>query len=264
MGGDPDLTAPYVFGASVVGPLHVQMGLPCQDASDYWFHESGLGVIAVADGLGSAAKSDVGARTAVAAGLRTAVAAAGSDLTDDTALVGLARAALIAARQALQDRARLEPCDLRDLACTLIVAAIVGDRVAVAHVGDGAVVGQGSDGLRLLSAPGFSEYANEVVPLTSDGWQEAVRTTECVSSIKCLALFTDGCQRAALARHDDRYVPYGGFFDPVFAYARELTDLREAEQELRALLASEKLCRNCEDDKTLVVAVLGGPGPSEP
>jgi len=85
-----------------------------------------------------------------------------------------------------------------------------------------------------------------------------------VSSIKCLALFTDGCQRAALARHGDRYVPYDGFFDPVFAYARELTDLREAEQELRALLASEKLCRNCEDDKTLVVAVLGGPGPSEP
>lgn len=234
------------------------MGIPCQDAWAYALFESGLVVVAVADGLGSASRSDLGARTATDAAVQAAGARGSGGSDEPGALGDIARAAVRAAREALEDRAGREACELRDLACTLIVALLSGDRVAVAHVGDGAVVARCDGALRLASAPAPSEYANEVVPLTTDAWRESIRTQESVSDVRCVAVLTDGCQRAALARRDGDLVPFAGFFDPVFAFAQSLATLEEGEEELRALLASEKVCRNSEDDKTLVIAVLGG------
>jgi hypothetical protein len=53
------LAFPYLFGASVIGPLHIQNDIPCQDAYVYEILSSGWGLIAVTDGLGSASKSDI-------------------------------------------------------------------------------------------------------------------------------------------------------------------------------------------------------------
>jgi Protein phosphatase 2C len=245
-----------IFGAAVIGPSHVQMGLPCQDACAFRQLPDQCGVVAVADGLGSAAKSDIGARVAVEAALQAAsqgfIAREGS-LVD---LQAIAEGAIQAARTTLEERAAIEECSLHDVACTLIVAVIRGDEVSVAHIGDGAVVGETRDGLRLISAPGESEYANEVVPITSSDWKRSLRVASTVGGVSCLAVFTDGCQRAGLRKISDGFEPFGGFFAPIFSYARELSSPQEGDDELRALLSSNKICDNSEDDKTLVIAVL--------
>lgn len=246
-----------IVGVSEIGPLHLQKDLPCQDACAFESLPPDFTVIAVADGLGSAAKSDLGARTAVEAAVHGGKVLAVSQPSEGRGLPEVTKRCILAARSALEEKATYEQCQLRDLACTIIVVMAQGNTVCVGHIGDGAVVVKTTDGLRLLSSPGESEYTNEVTPLTSDGWEESLRVSESVSGVFCVAVFTDGCQRAALKKSDSGLAPFGLFFEPLFAYVEGLTNVREGEEDFRDLLASKKICDNSEDDKTLVVAVLG-------
>jgi hypothetical protein len=139
----------------------------------------------------------------------------------------------------------------------MIVVAVRASQISVAHIGDGAVVAESSEGLQILSAPGESEYANEVVPLTSREWRDCLRVVPNVDGVRCLAVFTDGCQRAALRKSLEGMEPFRRFFDPIFSYASELENPNDGQEEIRSLLSSRKICENSEDDKTLVLAVLG-------
>ncbi len=167
--------APRVFGASVIGPLHLQLNLPCQDACAYRVLTSGWFAIAVADGLGSASMSEMGARIAVESGLNAVMNALDVCGERTSCLEEIVRSAAGIARNALERHSVAESCKLRDLACTLIVTVAREDGLAVAHIGDGAVVGQVDGRLSLLSLPGESEFTNEVVPLTSANWEEQLK-----------------------------------------------------------------------------------------
>jgi hypothetical protein len=244
--------APLIIGASVAGPLHDEIGLPCQDA---FRHEAAgkRAVIAVADGLGSAARADVGARLAVEA------AVVASNIAKPTQRINLSRVsrrAVEAARRRLETQAAETSEALRDYACTIIVVATDGARACVAHVGDGAVVGASSSGLVLLSGPGDSEYANEVEPLTSPTWSEALRCSKVFTDLQAVAVFTDGCQRAGLRRAGDKFEPYDGFFRPLISFVQQAEDASSASDELTALLRGPKMSEHSEDDKTLVLGLL--------
>src|SRR5437762_7611354 len=102
-----------LLAASVAGASHVSRGVVCQDA--FRVHEGDDAiVIAVADGLGSAARSDLGSQAAVAAAVDRAV-----ELTDDPCRAAIE--GVVAARDAIEKLACVEDCEIRDLACTLIV-----------------------------------------------------------------------------------------------------------------------------------------------
>ncbi len=250
----PSRATPIIFGASVIGPYHVLRGIPCQDACAYQTIEPACAAIAVADGLGSASKSDIGANVAVTAAiefLAHRLEVENSDLN----LIEFSQTAIQEARKALEEMAVELQCALSDLACTMIVIMMNENYVAVSHIGDGAVVAEMDGNLQLVSAPGESEYTNEVVPLTSPDWENHVRTGA-ASGVTAVAAFTDGCQRAALAKSENGLAPFAKFFDPIFSFAREVESVHEAEEEIAALLSSKKLCENSEDDKTLVVALL--------
>lgn len=250
------LVPPYIFGASVIGPLHIQKNILCQDACAYEFSPFGWGAIAVADGLGSASKSEIGAKTAVGAAIQAIKAIIEGKMKEEINLHDTAREAVNFARKELEEKAIEEQCNLRDLATTLIVVIILENNIAVAHIGDGAVVAKKDEGLILVSGPGESEYVNEVVPLTSKGWEEFLKIIPRVSDIEYVAVFTDGCQRAALRKIQNDLEPYNRFFAPLFSYAKELDDLSMGEQDIRDLLASQKISEHSEDDKTLVISVL--------
>lgn len=193
---------PYVFGATVAGPLHIERGIVCQDAHACKALGEKMLAIAVADGLGSARRSDLGAKTAVSAAMRMLagrLAAESEELSEEEA-AHLVRATAQSARTALESLAGEEGDELRTFACTLIVILASEASVVVAHIGDGGVVAAMADGLKVVSSPGAAEYANEVVPLTSEHWESALRVSYCREDISCLAAFTDGCQRAALRR----------------------------------------------------------------
>jgi hypothetical protein len=252
--------APFVLGASVIGASHTTLGLPCQDACAFEILASRHCLAVVCDGLGSAARSDLGAGTAVQA----ALGAVKTRLADAAPLIDIVSEAVTAARAALEDLAAREECPLRDLACTILVLVATAEEIATAHIGDGAMVMLTGGGLEIASAPGESEYANEVVPLTSPGWREALRTGARAVDVRGVALFSDGLQRIALCKTATGYEPHDGFLDPVFSYAAELGDLEEGTAEIRGLLASPKLAAVSEDDKTLVIGILGPLEPRRP
>ncbi len=224
-----------VLGARVAGESHARTGTPCQDAFAWRAIEAGNVVLAVADGLGSAPRSDEGAREAVEAAVEAAVA--GASLAD----------AVAAARAALEG---LSPeSALRSFACTLIVVAWQDGTARAAHIGDGSAVVRTPDGLVVLSAPAPSEYVNEVEPLTSEHWQELVRVSDPVQDVEAVAVFTDGCSLAAIHAGG---APSASFFDPLFAYAAEPD---ASPDELSALLGGPKMSEHSDHDKTLLLAV---------
>lgn len=249
------LPTPYFFGASAIGPLHVQLAMPCQDSFAFKIIDKDFAVVAVADGLGSALKADIGAEVAVDSAVKSveeAIAATYGNMDIAT----LAKDAVSAARRALEETAGAEKCSLRDLACTLLVAVTLKDAVAAVHIGDGAIVVDTDNGLHLVMGPGESEYTNEVTPLTSRDWEESLESKSMASGVRGIALFTDGCQRAGLKKVDNNYTPFEGFFRPLFTYAAQIDDLEQANQDIHDLLASGKLSEHSEDDKTLVLGIL--------
>lgn len=245
-----------VFGSSVIGPMHLQGNIPCQDACAFVITARNAIVIAVADGLGSAARSGLGASLAVSSALSFCVGALDTASGEEQSLRELVEDAAAHARAALEQLAQRESCNLHDLACTLIVAIATGRQFAVAHIGDGAVVGEIGGLLSLISGPGESEYTNEVIPLTSSRWHESLRTVSGESYVRNIAVFTDGCQRAAFRKVENAVVPFEKFFAPVFDYARYVSDSAAGADGITELLASAKLCEHSDDDKTLVVAVI--------
>ncbi len=249
------LATPYFFGASVIGPLHAQLAMPCQDSFAFKIIDKDFAVAAIADGLGSAAKADIGANVAVKSAVKNAERAIKAT-PKSVDITTLAKDAVTAARRALEEKARTEECSLRDLACTLLVAVTLRDMVAAVHIGDGAIVADTDNGLRLITGPGESEYTNEVTPLTSQDWERSLKSTSAVPGVNGIALFTDGCQRAGLKKADNSYTPFEGFFRPLFTYAWQIDDFEQANQDIYDLLASDKLSEHSEDDKTLVLGIL--------
>ena len=245
-----------IVGASATGRLHVINAMPCQDAFSYEVLPSGIGVIAIADGLGSAILSEFGARNAVDTLVSTVSRIIPNRFNHEMHLEDIAKEAFMSAREVLEKKSTELKCKLKDLACTLIGVVIHRDTVAVVHIGDGAVIARTDNGLRIISGPGESEYANEVSPLTGKDWEKSLRVTPTISGISVIMAFTDGLQRAALKKRPDGLIPFEGFCDPLFSYAKEMEDVKEAEHDIKDLLSSKKVCDNSEDDKTLVIAAL--------
>jgi protein phosphatase 2C-like protein len=126
--------------------------------------------------------------------------------------------------------------------------------VAVAHIGDGAVVVDSQRGLELLSGPGDSEYTNEVEPISSFRWPRNLRRFGPIEHIRRVAVITDGCQRAGLSPRGER--PHSGFFEPLLRFASAVTSLSDADSEVARLLAGPKMSEHSDDDKSLAIAVL--------
>ena len=203
------------------------------------------------DGAGSAAHPEIGARAVADA----VVEALGAIAPPDPASLGDAiRAACEAGRDALYREAAARALAPEDLACTLLAVATWGRLVAVAHVGDGAVVGRRSGELVVLSAPDRAEHANETWFVTSASYAARLRVAV-HEGVDAVAAFTDGCQGAALVR-GPASLPYAPFWEPLFAFAAEVADPEEAGGEVARMLDAGAMRQSSGDDKTLAVALL--------
>ena len=239
---------PTILAASVIGQAHVRRGVPCQDAFRTLVGEGAM-VVAVADGLGSASHSHLGAAVASEAAATRAMEHADGD-TSRAAVEGI-----VAGREALEELAAVEGCELTDLACTLIVA-VAAERLAVAHIGDGAAIALCGDEPYVVSPPGPSEYVNETDSLASDGWIDHVRVVCCMDGVEAFGVFTDGCQHAALRKENGGLRAHSGFFAPLFSFARSGITAEKGDLALGELLGGAKMAEHSDDDKTLVLALL--------
>ncbi|MCS7214510.1 MAG: protein phosphatase 2C domain-containing protein, partial [Candidatus Calescibacterium sp.] len=133
-----------IIGTSVIGVSHLRSGLPCQDACNYKVTHKGTAMVAVADGVGSVSKSDIGAKFVVSEAISQLEQIEQTkdkiDMEDIQNVVALTR-------EKLKQMADQMNEDFENFATTLIllVAYTTEDNqkeVLIAHVGDGAVVAE--------------------------------------------------------------------------------------------------------------------------
>lgn len=244
-----------VIGASVQGTSHVRAGTPCQDAHGYRVLEECV-IAAVADGLGSAARSDEGAKLAVDTALDVLDNALGVALPDDVeGWIHILRSAFTEARRNLEQTAESNDLPLRDYGTTLITVVVTEDWLTVGQIGDGAAVALfADDTLETISKPQRGEYANETIPLTASDALTLAHFSARQAEVKALALLTDGLQNLSI--DSETSVPYAPFFTPFFEGIGQQIDADETSDRLTDFLNSERVCAKTDDDKTLVV--IGG------
>jgi hypothetical protein len=243
-----------VIGASVPGTAHTRAGLPCQDAHSWAMLPNGCLVVAVADGAGSAAHSDVGARLAADAALAHLSATLHDGVpTDEHGWQVAMATAFDTAARSLSAIAEETGRAVRDYATTLTLVVATPDTLVVGQIGDGIAVAEREDGeLFLAATPQRGEYANEVVLLTAPDVAERLTLSLFPIGVRAFAATTDGLLRLAVRLPS--YEPHPPFFAPLFAFVAESTNREVAETDLAAFLASERLTRRTDDDKTLVLA----------
>jgi hypothetical protein len=261
----------HVIGASVTGTTHLRRGQGCDDAHAYRVHGHDLLIIAVADGAGSASRAAIGAMTAVQTAIDAAerilfqqIEPAGHNqwLSVLNHILSAARESLVrligerrVAAHDLHGSIRLDSggeSSLGNFATTLLIAIVTVHWIAIAQIGDGAVVIQYSDGSIQSVTPGYcGEYINETYFLT-DVEYLALADYKVLprTGIQGIALLTDGLQ--LMAMHFPKNTPHQPFFAPLFKFA---ASLQASSQELQRFLASEQVCLRTDDDKTLILAV---------
>ena len=239
------------LAASVIGSSHIAQKLPCQDAHATTTLDSGILIVAVADGAGSAKRSEEGAKCAVETSVRYLVenlqAASPTTVQDCEAVL---EKAIESARAALQEIATGE--SFNSVATTLLLTIVTERWLSTVQVGDGAVICRDLSGsLRVLSELGRSEYINETTFLTSSDYLiDLHHATLPSSEISGLAMMSDGIQLLALRYADN--TAHEPFFRPLFEFAANPSSKNF---ELEEFLRSERVCERTDDDKTLVLAV---------
>lgn len=236
-------------GVSVEGAAHRQRGGGCQDAHAIGETPHGL-VLAAADGAGSARFGGLGARLAVEAVTGHLAGATAAAPATVAAAIGIARSTL-------EQAAAADGHAIGDLATTLHIAWLCGDRVLTGQIGDGAVVVRHGGALRSLDPAPRSEYLNETVFLTSRGWVDDVRIgLHDAADADGVAVLTDGLQLLAFELATD--TPHPGFFGPLWRWAADLDASQldgEGQDELATFLGSGRVRARTDDDTTLVLAV---------
>jgi serine/threonine protein phosphatase PrpC len=249
-----DMNGWRVVGAAVTGTSHERLGLPCQDALAYQANESCL-LVALSDGAGTAERSEFGAQTAVQAALDALAAASAGGLPGEQAgWIELLCEAINAARSALESLAEIENQPLRAYAATLSLAVATQEWLAVAQIGDGAVVaGESPEQLFLVNPAQRGEYANETYFLTQEDALEQVQVSVFEQAVGYLAVMSDGLTRLAIQLPAQE--PHLPFFQPLFAFAAHASQEEQAARHLVDFLNSERVCERTDDDKSLVLAV---------
>ena len=249
-----------VVGASVQGVGHLKSDTPCQDAHRFVILPGGLLLAVVADGAGSAE-----------------LAAQGSQFAADCLVDGMSRdemqpylngevatmrpmleAAFSATRQLLEEKAALAGHDPKDYSTTVLLVIASPSWIAVAQVGDGAVVVEDRDGSVLaLTTPQIGEHANETIFLVSPGAIEQAEFVVWRGAVKNVAAFTDGLQRLALKLPEG--AAHAPFFAPLFQFTAEMDDATAGKTQLESFLRSPRITERADDDLTLLLAHCNNP-----
>lgn len=244
------------ISASVTGPSHAKSGAPCQDshlAQVLTRLDDHTLVACVADGAGSASKSQDGSALACQAIVDQATeyfdAHEGSfaEICEEVA-IGWYREA----RVRIAQLSELRNEKIREYATTLCVAVVSPQQSFFLQIGDGAIVARRNGAMGVVFWPQSGEYANSTTFLTIDNCEEHVEFLATDGGFAEVALFTDGIERLALSFEGQ--TPHLPFFAPLFKTLRSAPDPAALNPELARFLDSESMKNRSDDDKTVVLA----------
>ncbi len=244
----------YCVGASVQGTSHENVGLPCQDMHRYQHLRNGDLIMAVADGVGSAQRSDEGAKLACDVAINyLSTHLEQNSTSSEEELENAIRNAYQSAVDSIRERAGTSGASMSEYATTLSVAVVTDELVIGAMVGDGMMVVEDSQGeFGCFFALPKREYANQVVSITSAQGPAELQIVSRSSPIKTVALLTDGLLR--LSCDVRKNVPHPPFFQMMTSLLYKVPEHHQASKELEVLLNHPSINERTDDDKTLVVA----------
>ena len=250
----------FIF-ASVIGTSHTKAGTPCQDASACRLLTSADGssvlVAVVADGAGSAKKSEVGAALACSLFVEEMsslfeLGGAVREITPDFAKSWITRF-----HHEVTLRAEAEDLKPRDFACTFLAAVVGKDSAVFLQIGDGAIVvlsQEEPDEYGHIFWPQQGEYANITNFATDPTAHEKLEHSLVNRCIDEVAIFSDGLQ--SLALHYESRMAHTPFFQPIFTWLRPAPAgfTEKLSFSLASYLDSQKVNDCTDDDKTLILA----------
>jgi hypothetical protein len=269
----------HLLGASVKGHYHQQANLPCQDYGVFKNISPTKGIVVVADGAGSAAHSDWGAKFVCEESMKFF-----SQIIDNQQLIdkcftqplewqSIVHQKLSIIRTSLESYASKKKVLISDLACTLMMLIFTEKGFLVSHIGDGRGAFLDNQGhWQAMFHPYRGEYVNETVFFTSDIWQEPSKYIDCqviTTKPQAFALLTDGMEKHSFicSAYDETsqqfYDPnqaFEGFFKPVHQHLiqmiRDKIKPRTMQAKWEKFLQSgnEKIALE-PDDKTMVLGV---------
>lgn len=218
------LSAWQICGEAVTGLAHRRKGLPCQDAVTW--RSPTRPILALSDGAGSAAVSELGAAALVGGVSRFLVSMEDvlSPWLDCAAGKGEEQAArwserlLAHALGLLEDLAHIERRNVRDLRATLLLAVVGTVHSFWWQVGDGAIVVRSTNGLRTIgdTSKTKGEFANQTCFVDTAGRTDVQFGLLPTSEIFGVALLSDGGAEKLVAHDGSRVAPrIGKWFDAV-------------------------------------------------
>jgi hypothetical protein len=240
--------------ASVIGTSHQNSSEGvCQDshAVSYLKHASAL-IAIVSDGAGSASHAHIGSRLTCEFISREAQAVDPGHLFTEA----FARNTIEIVRSVLFDEADKEGLEIRDFACTMLVAILSANQSSFWQVGDGAICVRRteSESYNCIYWPDKGDYANVTFFVTDIRAQQ--ETQVCVRSegFDEVALFTDGIERLALDFTAKE--AHSKFFGGLFPHMRSLPGgySEDLAKQIEGFLGSERVNQRTDDDKTLILA----------
>jgi hypothetical protein len=249
-----------VAAASAVGTSHLKTETPCQDSflcliANPAGNDEVL-IAVVADGAGSAARSDAGSHLACIAF---------SDVvqlyfTLGGQVEGIARGTveqwIALVREQLTGLAEKDGAPVSAYACTLLAAVVGPTTAAFLQIGDGAIVVDDNEmGWRCIFWPQKGEFANSTNFITQENAIARVEFVSLARNVLEVALFTDGIENLVLQLATrTAHRPY---FDKVFGTLRTANSKgidSVLSLGLANFLQSGPVCDRTDDDKTLVLA----------
>jgi hypothetical protein len=249
-------------GISVAGFSHVDEGIPCQDAHAFKIRADGWLVAAVADGAGSAVKSQIGAQAYVSAVVDRFSAEPDLPTMTDEAMVASFIDEVNSTTQILLDTGVDEgaPTEVSrsDFAATIVMVVGHQDGGRFFHVGDGAAIAlKLTDSAEAtISKPQNGEYANETYFVTMDDWEDHLRVSSFANTFDTVLLMSDGVTPMAMTKGCE--APFPSFVRPVVEYLLKV-DSEVGQAALLKTLTQDKIRAITGDDKTFFWASKASP-----
>lgn len=253
---------------SVTGTGHLRAGTPCQDLAQVNTLPADDAnpalVAAVADGAGSAARSDEGARLACEALLSAAALAIDWVCEPEYLDRRHGTQTLEDARRAIEALAGASGAAIGSFACTLL-GCIIGEESALfAQLGDGAIAIRTAEhpDWHLAATPERGEFANQTVFVTRADAENHLQVVRLRARVLEVVLMTDGVE--FLAIHQASATPHAPFLEHVMAGLRAAGGagrIAAHEEWLAGFLDSPEVNRRIDNDKTPVLATRA-PAPS--
>jgi len=243
-----------ILADAVRGTSHNGTGQPCQDAwlTSFCGTNERTIVATLSDGAGSAAFAEIGASLTC----ESIISSISERLAKHPTVTQFTRATIVQilneARIELIDQAESRKCDIRDFACTSLIAIVDPEIAVFAQLGDGAIVLSRADQYEPAFWPQEGEYANTTNFLTDINYSKTVEFKSFIEPIHEFSMFSDGLQRLALD-YSTR-LGHVGFFRPLFQRLAVQSNPDDLRPLFRQFLDSPRINDRTDDDKTLVLA----------